>query len=121
MTGFDEWATFQKWHNSDGKLLFTLTRDLMYRDEAGDVHVVRKGSNPSDLGSIPKPFNLILPRYEYPSSYFLHDNDCENPEVSRLEGDNRLRESLHHSNAPNWKIWLVYKGVRSYATVRGLK
>jgi len=119
--GFDEWATYQKYHNLAGKRLFVLTRDLMYRDEKGDCHIVRKKSKPSDLGSIPKPMNLILSRDGYPSSYFLHDADCENPNVSRLEADNRLRESLHHSHAPNWKIGLVYKGVRAWAVVMRLK
>ncbi|RKY40271.1 MAG: hypothetical protein DRP85_08895, partial [Candidatus Makaraimicrobium thalassicum] len=63
----------------------------------------------------------ICPRDEFPSAYFVHDDCCEDPGISRLDGDRLLRQALKASHAPSWKAWLVYSGVRTYAIVCRIK
>ena len=121
MGNFDEFAVYSKFYiNGEKTNKFKLKRDLMYRDSAGTVHLVKKDFL-SDLGSIPKPLWPVCPRDEYPSAYFLHDAKCEDPTMSRLDGDRLLKEALQASYAPKWKALLVYAGVRAYAMVKGLK
>ncbi len=121
--GFDEWAQFHKFQNAENKLLFQLTRDLMYRARDGIVYVVSKTAEPSDLGSVPRWLWWLAPPHEFPSAYFLHDDLCNKVnrgEFSRLKADQLLREALIASHAPEWKVWLIYKGVRLYAKLKGI-
>ena len=121
MAGFDEWATIQKYHINAGKgIRFILDRDLMYRSNGGSVYVVKAGEI-SDLGSIPRWLWSVLPPHEYPSAYILHDYFCKADWISRLDGDKLLYEALQHSNAPNWKAFITYRGVRLYAIVNRIK
>jgi len=123
--GFDEFASFHKYYSATvKKLLFKLDRDLMYRDKDGTVHVVPKESDPSDLGSTPPIIWWLLPPHEFPSGYFLHDalcNKVNRGEFSRLKADRLQREALIASHAPRWKVWLIYRGVRLWANLKGIK
>ena len=121
VVGFDEYASIQRYYIVGEKVPhFELLRDLMYRDEAGDCHVTKKGMI-SDLGSTPKWTWRFIPPHEFPSAYILHNEDCNNPKVPRKVGDDRLFESLKYCNARKWKRVVVYFGVRGYAIAMGLK
>ena len=107
--------------DSTGKALFNLQQDLVYETLDGMTCIVKKEHKPSDLGSIPRNFWWLISPHKYPSAYILHDMLCDDPTVSRLRGDQILKEALIASGAPTWKVELIYLAVRVYAKVKGFK
>ena len=135
MAGFVELAKFQKvnyldleahgflkriWLKIFPVVKFRLTEDLIYIDGKGVEHIVKKGFI-TDGGSFPRLLWFIFPPMAWMSSYCLHDQDCENPDIPRIIGDLRLAESLKTCGAPDGRIDMIYGGVRAYALLFGLK
>ena len=126
MKGFRNWANYSRYYRPKEKVklnqqtLFILNAPLYYSTKDGAEYKV-PAKTISDLGSIPKPLWPILPRDEFPSSYFLHDYLCGQDWVSRLDADKLLYEALIYSRARRWKAYVIYVGVRIGAWIAKMK
>jgi len=126
MSGFREWANYSRYYSPKEEVkinqhtLFILNSSLHYCANDGAEYKVPTKTI-SDLGSIPKLLWPILPRDEFPSSYFLHDYLCEQNWISRIDTDKLLHEALIHSRASKWKVRIIYIGVRIGAWVAKVK
>jgi hypothetical protein len=100
----------------DGKIIYRLFDDLLFRDEYGRITIIQKGFQ-TDLASVPRvPIVFMLwgdraHREAVLHDYFYRTNSV--PLVSRSEADNYFRLAMISRGQP-WRIYYpMYLGVRA--------
>ena len=107
---------------TDNGLGGVLEEELVYYSVRYDETFTIPVGQESDYGSVPAPFNILLPRgAQFRANYFLHDYFYRNGIVSRYKADIILKDSIEetaktreHFTNYLWKArsWMAFFGVR---------
>ena len=66
----------------------------------------------TDFASVPRVFWRVLPPDDYGPAAVVHDWAYRSHALTRLVADQVYREALAVLEAPRWKQWVMYWGVR---------
>lgn len=101
--------------------VFRLSEDFVYIDHCGIEHISKTGEI-TDGGTIPllaeflfKMFGIKLEPFGqgFPA-YVIHDAECRNPDISRKEANDTLREMLIELGMDSTEVNAIYTGVEAY-------
>lgn len=104
--------------SDEGRGMWRLTGPLIYRSNlTGDTYVVPRGFK-TDFASVPRvPIAFLLCGDTANKPAALHDwlytaVDGKHPVPDRATADALLEEAALVENVPDWRVWLLWAGVR---------
>lgn len=101
--------------------LFELLEDFEFVDHCNIVHTAPKGTI-TDGGSIPfaaeiamSAFGIHIDPYgKYFPAFVIHDAECKDTTISRVDANITLKETMKHLGATEAEINAVFTGVEYY-------
>lgn len=92
---------------------FEVLTEVVYQSVYLDFPLVIKAGRRTDFGTIPRPlWGIIPPTGKCAGAYVVHDDLCETHLVDSTTAAKIMREAIRDLQAPRWKEFVVYAGVR---------